>query len=69
MFIDNDRDLGHDIPPKAPEPAEAVPQRVYITRQTLEKMWVFSRVRGLRRSLAALESTTQSLAGCELRVQ
>ena len=37
MHRDFDRDLGHDIPPKALEPAEAIPRRVYITRQTLEK--------------------------------
>ena len=37
VHIDYDRDLGYDIPPKAPEPAEAIPRRVYITRQTLEK--------------------------------
>ena len=35
--MDYDRDLGYDIPRKAPEPAEAIPRRVYITRQTLEK--------------------------------
>ena len=34
---DYDCDIGYDIPPKAPEPAEAIPRRVYITRQTLEK--------------------------------
>ena len=35
--MDYDRDLGNDTPPKAPEPAEAFPRRVYITRQTSEK--------------------------------
>ena len=30
-------DLGYEIPPMAPEPAEAIPRRVHITRQTLKK--------------------------------
>ena len=37
VHMDYDRDLGDDIPPKEPEPAEAILRRVYITRQTLEK--------------------------------
>ena len=46
VHIDYDRDLGHDVPPKAPEPPEAIPRRVYFARQTLEK-YGFPRVRGL----------------------
>ena len=37
VHIDYDRDLGYDIPPMAPEPAESIPRRIYITRQTLKK--------------------------------
>ena len=37
VHIDYDRDLGHDVPPKAPEPPEAIPRRVYFATQTLEK--------------------------------
>ena len=63
VHIDNDRDLGHDVPRKAPEPPEAIPRRVCFARQTLEKYGFRQSARAApRRSSATLESTTQSLA-------
>ena len=32
VHMDYDRDLGSGFPPMAPEPAEAIPRRVYMTR-------------------------------------
>ena len=63
-----DRDLGHDIPPKAPEPAEAIPRRVYITRQTLEKYGKMPECAGCTKAFLVGTGVNHT-ESCQMRVE
>ena len=68
MHIDCDRDLCQHIPPKGPEPAEAIPRRVYITKQTLEKCGYTPECAGC--TTAVLRGTgVNRTESCQMRVE